>query len=180
MKRDYTNGVKDNVTFFTGIEVEKTPAYGMKTLFVVGHQSVNKIIEIADANECKHVFVGANHSFDPSRDMAEKSLSLDDVMRPWDHMILSLLKSNYFVTLDFDVRYVETVLGSGYCEYNGFIPQISVKIPYVKQFNYNVMLKIDDKDFKASNPGVWCHSLHNLLDRNQFTSWDQYSKDNPV
>ena len=39
MKRDYDTGVKDNVEFFVGTEVEKTPAYGMKTLFVTGIHS---------------------------------------------------------------------------------------------------------------------------------------------
>ena len=36
MKRDYEQGVHTDITFFTGVEIEKTPAYGMKTLFVVG------------------------------------------------------------------------------------------------------------------------------------------------
>ena len=31
MKRNYESGVADSITFFTGIEIEKTPAYGMKT-----------------------------------------------------------------------------------------------------------------------------------------------------
>ena len=38
MKRDYENGEHDDVVFFTGIEVERTPAYGKKTLFVTGIQ----------------------------------------------------------------------------------------------------------------------------------------------
>ena len=38
MKRDYTDGVKEDITYFTGIEIERTPAFGMKTLFVVGVQ----------------------------------------------------------------------------------------------------------------------------------------------
>ena len=36
MKRDYKDGVREDITVFTGIEIERTPAYGMKTLFVVG------------------------------------------------------------------------------------------------------------------------------------------------
>jgi hypothetical protein len=39
------------------------------------------------------------------------------------------------------------------------------------------MLKIDDKYFNATNPGVWTHSLHTLMDRNKFTSWSQYKND---
>ena len=52
-----------------------------------------------------------------------------------------------------------------------------VVVPYVAQWNYNTMIKIDDKDFKASNPGVWCHSLHDLMDRNKFTDWSKYGLD---
>ena len=36
MKREYNTGTKDSVTFFIGTEIEHTPAYGMRTLFVVG------------------------------------------------------------------------------------------------------------------------------------------------
>ena len=40
MKRDYVSGEIDTVTYFTGTEVEHTPAYGMYTLFVTGVQPV--------------------------------------------------------------------------------------------------------------------------------------------
>ena len=36
MKRDYDSGVNEGVNFFVGTEVEHTPQYGKKTLFVVG------------------------------------------------------------------------------------------------------------------------------------------------
>ena len=36
MKRVYDQGTDDSVTFFVGTEVEHTPAYGKKTLFIVG------------------------------------------------------------------------------------------------------------------------------------------------
>ena len=36
MNRDYDEGVRDDVIYFTGYEVEKTPAFDMDTLFVVG------------------------------------------------------------------------------------------------------------------------------------------------
>lgn len=172
MKRDYSNGVSNDITFFTGLEVEKTPAYGMKTLFVVGIHDADAIAELAYVNDCKHVFLGANHSYKP-----------DDVIdgaERWDVMITPLLEKGLLVSLDFDVRYSETVLESSYVEYDNFIPQISVKVPYIKQFNYNAMLKIDDKDFKASNPGVWCHRLHDLMDSTKFTDWNQYGQDKPV
>jgi hypothetical protein len=72
---------------------------------------------------------------------------------------------------------VEGLLESGLCEHNNFIPMISVKIPYIQQLGYNATVKIDDKDFAATNPGVWCHSLHNLQKRSVFTDWSKYTKD---
>lgn len=38
MKRTYDTGEAKDIVFFTGVEVEKTPAFGMKTLFVTGVQ----------------------------------------------------------------------------------------------------------------------------------------------
>jgi len=180
MERDYADGVKNNVVFFVGTEIERTPAYGQRTLFVVDIQSPIAIVDYANKHDCKHIFVGANQCFDPAATMSKYNVDLYDAMQKWDSMIKPLLKLDYLVTLDFDVTHCNTVLESGWCEYDNFIPQISVKIPYIKQFNYNTMLKIDDTDFKASNPGVWCHSLHELMTRDTFTSWQEYGKDQPI
>jgi len=65
-------------------------------------------------------------------------------------------------------------------EFHNFIPMISVKLPYIKQFGYNAVIKIDDKDFAATNPGVWCHSLHDLQTREAFTDWSRYTKDEVI
>jgi hypothetical protein len=43
--------------------------------------------------------------------------------------------------------------------------------------NYNTVLKIDDRDFADTNPGVWCHRLHDLQSTNGFTHWSAYTKD---
>ena len=180
MERDYTVGVKNDVKLFVGTEVEQTPAHGMRTLFVVGIQSPIMIVDYASKHDCEHIFVGANQCFDPAVLMAERNVDLHDAMQLWDNMITPLLKNGYLVTLDFDVKHVEAVLESGWNEYNNFIPQISVKVPYIKQFNYNAMLKVDDKDFKATNPGVWCHSVHSLMTRETFTDWRDYKGDTPI
>ena len=158
----------DNVAFFYGQEVEKTPAFGKQTLFVVGIQSVDAIA--LNLQGCKHIFFGANHSFHPDPD--------DHLAwQRWESMIEYFLDRGYLCSLDIPVKCVETFNDSGLCEYNNFIPQIRVSIPYVQLWNYNTMLKIDDNDFAATNPGVWTHSLHSLMTRETFTSWDQYNED---
>ena len=171
MKRDYDSGIAETVILFTGIEIEKTPAYGMKTLFVVGVQNGQTIINLAQDHKCTHIYFGANQSF-PKLETND-----GEGWRPWEYMIQGCLDAGYWCTLDFDVAQVEGVLESALVEHRQFIPQISVKLPYLQQLGYNATIKIDDKDFAATNHGVWCHNLHDLLGRDKFTSWDQYGKD---
>jgi len=160
-----------NVDFFVGTEVEHTPAYGMKTLFVVGVQSQTDIIKHICANSIRHIYFGANQSF--------PRLEVNDVegWRPWEDMIERFLKEKFLCTLDLDVAQVEGLLESSLVEYHNFIPILSVKLPYIQQLGYNATIKLDDRDFAATNPGVWCHSLHALQDRSKFTDWSKYTKD---
>jgi hypothetical protein len=95
-------------------------------------------------------------------------------------MIGAFLSKGYLCSLDIPITAVADFNETGLCEFRNFIPQIRVSIPYTKLWNYNTMLKIDDVDFDATNPGVWTHSLHSLMRRDTFTSWDEYSKDQPV
>jgi hypothetical protein len=92
-------------------------------------------------------------------------------------MIRPFLDRDYLCTLDIDVKCVEGLLESGLCDYRNFIPMISVKMPYIRQLGYNATLKLDDKDFAATNPGVWCHSIHDLQNWDHFTDWSKYTKD---
>jgi hypothetical protein len=161
----------EEVSFFIGIEVEHTPAFGLRTLFVVGVQDPQIIQQEYINNNCEHIYFGANQSF-PKLETND-----GDGWRDWERMIQDCLESGYMCTLDLDVAQAEGLLESALVEFHNFIPMISVKIPYIKQFGYNATLKIDDRDFAATNPGVWCHSLHDLQKRRVFTNWSKYTKD---
>ena len=52
----------DGVNFFTGTEVEHTPAYGMRTLFVIGVHPNAKVYEQLE-DGITHIYFGANMSF---------------------------------------------------------------------------------------------------------------------
>jgi len=171
MKRNYNNGIKEKVIFFTGVEVEKTPAVGMKTLFVTGVQPCDVIQEHYDYQQCEHIFFGANHSFEPVKHSEWES---------WERMIKAFLAAGKLCSLDIPISYAEDFLDTSLTEYENFIPQLRIPLPYAKLWNYNTMLKIDDKDFKATNPGVWCHSLHDLMDREKFTDWTKYGLDKVI
>lgn len=161
-----------DVKWFIGNEVERTPAYGLKTLFVVGIQNHSEVMEIYKEEHCKHIFFGANHSYNPIT---------TEEFDAWDLMIRAFTDLDILCSLDIPSNInLEWFIEGGLIESDNFIPQIRVTVPYVKQWNYNTMIKIDDKDFKASNPGVWCHSLHKLMDRNVFTSWSEYTDDEVI
>jgi hypothetical protein len=173
MKRDYETGEAEGVKYFVGNEVERTPAYGMRTLFVTGIQPVDEIEWWYNEEKCEHIFFGANHSFNPIVDDYDSWL-------PWEDMIYYFLKKDILCSLDIPLDRVPTFHDSGFCAYNTFIPQIRVPLPYTMLWNYNTMVKIDDVDFKATNPGVWCHSLHDLMDREKFTDWSKYGLDKVI
>ena len=173
MNRMYSEGNVEGAEFFFGYEIEKTPAYGKKTLFVTGVQSVEEISTYYDAHSCEHIFFGANHSFDPGLDLPDDA----DHWDAWETMISHFLKKDILCSLDIPVKYAEDFLEAGLVEYDCFIPQLRIPVPYIKQWNYNTMVKLDDRDFRATNPGVWCHNLHDLMDRKKFTDWQEYSVD---
>lgn len=172
-------GERRTVTYFIGTEVEHTPMYGERTLFVVGVQPVIDIINIIkeqnlNTNQSKHirhVYLGSSQSFAP----AEYS-----DWEKWNTLILELLDVGYWVTLDFGVEYADLLHEYGWNENHRFIPMISVKIPCIKLYNYNATLKIDDTSWGATNSGVWCHSLHNLMDRKIYTDWKDYVGDEVI
>jgi hypothetical protein len=167
MKRDYDDGVRNGIDFFVGKEVEKTPTEGLKTLFVVGKQSLQEIVNLAKENQCQHIYLGANHSF--------KALS------DFDQVIIlntakSLLDKEYWVTIDIPqslkISGLQTLLTNP-----KFSLIYSVTVGDIMKMKGNVVIKIDDKDFKATNPGVWCWSVRDLITDEHFTDWEQYKGD---
>ena len=162
-------GHEDNTKFFIGTEVEHSPAYGQKTLFVVGLQNVKEILARALNNECPHIYLGANQSFKPM-DSAQG-------WKDWNFVINSLLNENIWVTLDYDISLHETVMNQSWNHHNTFIPMISVKLPHINRLNYNATIKIDDIGFNETNPGVWTHPVQDLQNRKVFTDWTKYTKD---
>lgn len=170
---------RQGVVYFTGYEVEHTVAYGMYTLFVVGTPPLEDILRIADdtqshldeSKRIKQIYFGTSQSFNPE--------TYED-WKTWDDRIMGCLKAGYWVALDFDVKYAEEFHEDGWTEQDKFIPMISVKLPYIKLFNYNATLKIDDKTWGSTNPGVWTHHLPSLLSKDKFTYWDQYIQDTEI
>ena len=160
----------ETANFFYGREVEHTPVFNQPTLFVIGYQSIESIEQALASStyETRHIFFGANDSYHPVTPAEHTA---------WENMIMTFLDRGYWCSLDIPFSQVADFHEGGLCERDQFIPIIKVPIPYIKLWNYNTCVKIDDRDFAATNPGVWVHSLQDLMIRRQFTPWDQYAKD---
>ena len=173
---------RQGVKYFTGYEVEHTICYGMYTLFVVGVQPVEEILRIADDTQAyldeskriKQIYFGTSQSF--------PKIAVNDGPRwkPWEDMIYACLNAGYWCTLDLDVAQAEGLLESGLNEHPKFVTMLSVKLPYINQFNYNTTLKLDDRTWGDTNPGVWTHHLPSLMSKDKFTYWDQYTQDTEI
>lgn len=170
--------------FFIGTEVESSPAKGLLTLFVVGIQPASKLVDIIGSKSSlldhskhiRHVYLGANMSF--------HSVANDDhyTWRQIDDMIDELLDNTTvdYITVDITASQIEGFLESSASDKNRVIPMVSVKLPYLRLLNYNTTIKVDDKGFDATNPGVWCVPLEDLTKRKYFTPWSAYKGDTPV
>lgn len=166
------NGHTDETCYFIGPEVEHTPAFNKKTLFVIGKQDVAQIERMAREYKTPHIFMGANHSFTCG--------NLDPY---WDATITALLDRGFWVTLDYEAHDHGTVLkmlNKGIWQSRLFVPLLSVRIPYVQTTSTNLTIKIDDIDFNATNAGVWCLNHHEVTDSNRFTDWQDYTTDEVV
>lgn len=162
----------ETAKFFYGREVEHTPALNMKTMFVIGYHTQEEIEQrLIYDQTIRHIFFGANDSYHPK--------TRDDYVK-WENMISTFLMRGYFCSLDIPFEYVEEFHEGGLNEYDRFIPIIKVPVPYIKLWNYNTCVKIDDRDFAATNPGVWVHPLQDLTKRSVFTDWSKYTQDKVI
>jgi len=170
----------EGVTFFVGPEIEQTPAFNKKTLFVVGLQDTQTILDHAKKYGVKHIFLSANRSFDSVDMVNGKYMVGNTLASDWDKQILFLLNAGFMVSLDYPAHkhgMVLNILNQDVWQSRNFVPVLSVAIPHVNTSNINLTIKIDDINFGATNPGVWCMNHHEVTDSNRFTSWSEYVDD---
>ena len=173
MKRDYSNEKQlTDVIYFTGTEVEKTPFYGEKTLFVVGFRNPKKIALRAKENTCRHIYLGANMCFRNTKWDDSKYMKLREIIK-------SLVSKAHKVTLDiskdFDLRELDEFKENEY-----FHIMYSLPIAHAESYSKRITIKIDDIDFNTTNSGVWCNKLEELMNPLVKTSWDSYSTDEVI
>jgi hypothetical protein len=158
---------KKRTTYMIGMEVEKTPAFGMKTLFVQEFQPFIETHIRAIDNSINHIYLCANRSFHPAHD--------------WNTLVAGLLYAGYIVTFDYPVTYhniVLNILQTDIWNNSRFIPMITVDISNIADVGNNVIVKIDDP--AGINPGVWCLTKSDITDPEKYTDWDEYADDENI
>ena len=156
----------NNTKFMVGPEVEHTPAFSKKTLFVIDTPHVDQIEYIAREHKTPHIHLGAKCSFGNNSTKYEY----------WDTTITALLDKGFWVTLEYPSEFHSNVifmLNNGIWQSRLFVPLLNVKIPGIDISSPNLTVKIGDAD-NATNIGVWCLHFHELTDSNRFTGWNEY------
>lgn len=177
---DFTREGHTQTRFFIGPEVEQTPAFNKKTLFVVGLEDTALVENLARQEKAQHIFLSANRSFDSVALVGDIYMVGDTLASDWEKQIQHLLDKGFTVSLDYPAhKHIDLlrILNPGIWQSRNFVPILSVMIPHVSNSSPNLTIKIDDINFKATNPGVWCMHHHEVTDSNRFTDWQDYSSD---
>jgi hypothetical protein len=191
--------------YFIGNEVELSPAHGLKTLFVKTETSMDAptILTTANIKQCDHIYLGAGQSFMTNTMHGSRYVPISEAdnhvrtlqilqgdgnlkFENFDSFPIGihwlLETTDYWITLDFDVMYLDLVTSWNLFKYEKFIPMISVKLPGLHSLNEHAIIKLDDNiNFNgATNTGVWCHNLQSLAKRKGLTKWSEYENDEEI
>jgi len=169
MKRQFDTD-KD-VVYYVGVNVENTLAYGHTTLFLNEMRPAKMIIDIARDRDCSHIYIGANGTFKPKTDGDWKA---------YDELVECLTEAKFLVTMEHNLTQSAWFLDSCFADNNMVIPVLTVEIPYIAQYGNQACLKITDKSFDETNPGVWVHSYNDMTSTESFTHWSKYNEDKPI
>ena len=169
MDRDYKTGKSDSVGIFSGFEVEHTPAFGKKTLFLARNDLLfDQIVDLAQEVNAEAIYFGANRSF------------MHNIVNT-PQVIKRLMRKGYWCTIDYQ-HSVHAEVKERFKEIwneEKFIPFCSIIFPHSEE-DEKLYMKVDDVDFKATGPGVWTMSMNHFKQSAGFTSWDEYKQDKPI
>ena len=95
--------------------------------------------------------------------------------------MMKFLDKGYYVTIDYPYNLHDEVKKRFKLIWNRekFIPFCSIIFADSEEDD-NLCIKIDDKDFNKTNPGVWTMSMNHFKQSSGFTSWKEYKQDEPI
>jgi len=150
------------MTYYIGPEVNHTPAFSKKTLFVEGFQNTEAIESVARENKTPHISLSCDHE--------------DDAARSWNNQLTELLDKGFMVTLNYPAALHNQLmfsLSKGVLQSRNFVPLPCVLLYNMSILNPNLTVKIDD----GSGEGTWTMHYHELMDSNRFTAVQDIQKE---
>lgn len=152
---------REDADFSLGRENRNTPAQGMQTLTLPQAYQFRTIDSIKPEH-CKHLCFGP----------VPKDISKTDIVK-WLATVRLYLDAGNWCTLEISTSHWDTVQESVLVNYPRFILLVKLPLANIDKVGYNACIVIDDPRPEGSNGGVWIHELHNLRQRQYFTSWDE-------
>ena len=169
MERIYKTGKKNNITVFSGKEIEHTPAYGKQTLFLARNDlTFDQIQELAVLSNAEAIYYGANRSYMHNH--------YQQVLQ-----VIKFIEHGYYVTVDYPFE-LHQLVSQKYAltwKHPKFIPFCSIIMPHSEE-DTSLCFKIDDVDFDSTNSGVWTMSMKDFKEKSGYTKWEDYKKDEPI
>ena len=158
----------DRPDYIIGPEVERTAAYGKKTLIVNQFKDIDTIQAIAEQFKCRHIYLEVTYALNHSRNQAQ-------VLKRYRQLAQHFLKQDYTVTVD-----IPNELASRYADLTkdkNFVMNVAIQIPDMHKLGDRVSMKfVGGADWNKSG-GVYVADFDAIRTKKNFTSWSKYDKD---
>ena len=158
----------DRPDYIIGPEVERTAAYGKKTLIVNQFKDINTIQAIAEQFKCRHIYLEVTYALNHSRNQAQ-------VLKRYRQLAQHFLKQDYTVTVD-----IPNELASRYADLTKdkrFVMNVAIQIPDMHKLGDRVSMKfVGGADWNKSG-GVYVADFDTIRTKKNFTPWSKYNKD---
>ena len=158
----------DRPDYIIGPEVERTAAYGKKTLIVNQFKDIDTIQAIAEQFKCRHIYLEVTYALNHSRNQAQ-------VLKRYRQLAQHFLKQDYTVTVD-----IPNELASRYADLTkdkNFVMNVAIQIPDMHKLGDRVSMKfVGGADWNKSG-GVYVADFDAIRTKKNFTPWSKYNKD---
>lgn len=148
----------EGVIYAMGPEVEYTPAFSLRTLYVHSVRAVSQILEQAEKYKCKHIKLGAFGTYQNNK--------------LWNKLIPELISAGYQVTLEYPAsshEFLLEVLDKSIWASSSFIPVATCELKQADSIK-NLVIKVHGEVGTES----YAKSAKEVLDSNRATHYSDY------
>jgi len=161
--------LKNRPNYIVGEEIEKTAAFGKKTLFVNIASEPKIIEELITKYKCKHIYFEVSYAISNNKNKKK-------ILKDFRKLAQYFLKKGILVTIDIPNELANTY--ADLTDNKNFILNVAIHFPKMHKLKDNVSIKFVDTEYKGGSGGVYVADLDSIRDtKNNFTPWEDYSAD---